>query len=1207
MAAMQSVQFDLFGGVDEAQTVTAVPPMLAAQRWQMPEAETFVAALRRGALNEAVAVLNRLKIDAAWKVLLETGFQVGGTASRAEMMAPAQRDIIEAARRRMTGHELRAAKVVAPEILGIVAERFGVPASVVAELASVAPEILVARFAADNEIIPNRMNPAEFERFPVGTARMADFGGDFRGRYVEHLREFDPATLVTAEAENGIKRSDTYARYLAWAKEGREAPYIAVYETDNGTLQSVNRRRTLVAQEVGKPIKGWFGPMNRETGNPLKYGDVLAAIQEAALAVSRRDMAQPVANAVGDEQEVRAPSFRYAMLNRPAGIGTVPKGFIRIEDRPAEGQAHYDYARHGVVVYDRRLTDAETKSFELAPMLDGDERAVVADSVAAVLGEYAEGYIEIASQDFEQFVQTVHERLRATAQGYPPSVGDMAAFAAMVRDRLTEHVVAHVPNENMADASEITSGWLQRESAGKYPVTPAAIAAAKRVVVDGWRARAAAAGKEQPADLDGACKFASLFCKLAFGGRIEGSWEHQYNVVDGNRLDLTELTKYAAVGHDKTFFGNREHVNSMRACLPRALEWVAALDAVLEQNRGVPGEERDSPETTAVMDEAIPSHDGIKHVEVFVPNERLGAFQRKLATMQAAARKLGLPEWDVTMAPKEWREVSALRSADDGRPVWEKMRQEGTPVTIEGRAPVVAGWRFLAKIEHEGDGNLVKMMGGDDQSAKSWHTCPPNCAHCNVPRQRNNTFMLQSVETGETKQVGSTCVSDFLGENYRDPERIAALYDHLADLGREYLYDPDREDGDVDMTTLGVSPVRVMATTLAIVEKDKGYISAEKGESEGVMSTGERVRAAFWSKHARDAVKVDIGHVERAGEVVDWLKGQTDAGSLWLRNIAFLANRENVSCKNASLFASGYVAWNRELQNSLKAARGTGDWIGQAKEKITVAATLERMGGYETQYGYTSVLTFRDEMGNALVWKTSAAPDGVVVGGNYHLMATVKDHGEYQNEKQTEIIRAKLPELELFTFGSAKSYAAMAAVATPDVVDDRGHTPLIMALWNDKVDHAKMLLANGADANQRMDGGLSALAYATSAEMANVLIGAGARAADVDEKDVEQMEAGAREVVRAAWGAAVEVEDEQKVLGGAIEARDNGRYVGAVVSVESGKVIQDTGRGMLVAHKLSDFANPPEVGAAIDIQYAGKVMKVVSEMGEGRGVGLGRL
>ena len=298
MAAMQGLQSDLFGGVDEARTAVAAPPMLAAQRWQMPEAEAFVAALRRGALNDAVAVLNRLKIDTAWKVLLETGFQVGGTTSRAVMMAPAQRDIIEAAQQRMTGHELRAAKVVSPEILGAVAERFGVPESVVAELASVAPEILVARYAADNAIIPNRMNPAEFERFPVGTVRIADFGGDFRGRYVEHLREFDPATLVNAEAEDGVKRHETYARYLAWAREGREAPYVSVYETDSGTLQSVNRRRTLVAQEIGKPIKGWFGPMNRETGNSLKYGDVLSAIQDATLAISRRDMVQPATVAV---------------------------------------------------------------------------------------------------------------------------------------------------------------------------------------------------------------------------------------------------------------------------------------------------------------------------------------------------------------------------------------------------------------------------------------------------------------------------------------------------------------------------------------------------------------------------------------------------------------------------------------------------------------------------------------------------------------------------------------------------------------------------------------------------------------------------------------------------------------------------------------------------------------------------------------------
>lgn len=162
----------------------------------------------------------------------------------------------------------------------VVAERFGIPARSVAEIAQLAPEILVARDKASDNILPNSMTPASFESQPLGSVRLSTVGGDFDNRYIDYLREFDSQVLVTAEAEQGIKQHPTYGRYLEWAKSGKEIPPISVYEVGDGVLQSTNRRRTLVAQELGLTVKGWFGVVNKETGLPLKYGDVRSALRE---------------------------------------------------------------------------------------------------------------------------------------------------------------------------------------------------------------------------------------------------------------------------------------------------------------------------------------------------------------------------------------------------------------------------------------------------------------------------------------------------------------------------------------------------------------------------------------------------------------------------------------------------------------------------------------------------------------------------------------------------------------------------------------------------------------------------------------------------------------------------------------------------------------------------------------------------------------
>jgi hypothetical protein len=114
--------------------------------------------------------------------------------------------------------------------------------------------------------------------------------------------------------------------------------------------------------------------------------------------------------------------FKYAMVNRPVGIGTCPKDFAAIEDRPAKGTAHYESARNGVAVYDRQLTDAETKNFEMAPMISNDDHVGVekyADIVIDQFGEYAKRYMEFPD---ERLLQEVHQKLKSGCTGYVPSI-----------------------------------------------------------------------------------------------------------------------------------------------------------------------------------------------------------------------------------------------------------------------------------------------------------------------------------------------------------------------------------------------------------------------------------------------------------------------------------------------------------------------------------------------------------------------------------------------------------------------------------------------------------------------------------------------------------------------------------------------------------------------------------------------------------------
>jgi ADP-Ribosyltransferase in polyvalent proteins len=591
-----------------------------------------------------------------------------------------------------------------------------------------------------------------------------------------------------------------------------------------------------------------------------------------------------------------------------------------------------------------------------------------------------------------------------------------------------------------------------------------------------------------------------------------------------------------------------------------------------------------------------------KRIDVFIPKQRMGEFLRTIEGIQAQARKLSLPPWEVIVGETQFRLLKNVYPLDlyPGRLDSADLQIEGSYVCIVGQAPVLDGWRFLAKIEHGDGGNLVKRMVGGDSSPAEWHTCGPDCDHCGVSRERKNTYMLQSVDTGLIKHVGSSCVSDFLGQQQRDPDRIAAMFEHVMGLEREFEYDPDKE-----MTgrgsPCGVEPEKLMAAVLKIVQEDAGYLSAEKAESLHCMSTGERLRSAFWDKKPVQ-VKAEFSQIEQAPNVVSWLKNQKSSDSLWLRNIAYLADRPAITCKDAALFASGYVAWNRELQKQLLTERGSGEWIGEAGGKITKSATLERRAGYENAYGLVSVLSFRDEEGNGLVWKTQSPPRGLVVGSAYHLTATVKAHGEFGGDKQTEVIRVKVAELELFSFGPLPGFKKFAALATADIGDECGHTPLLKAVMGDELSHALLLLENGADASQVNQGEVPVLSYAASPEMATALLKAGARAVDVTDEWLQGMTAEARAVVVAALPMSVKL---PAVVEPAVEQNlvHQGIFSGRIVGFADGVVTQKVNReGATVQHAASKLTMTVEVGDVVDIGYSNG-QGVVSGLAKGVGVG----
>lgn len=100
-----------------------------------------------------------------------------------------------------------------------------------------------------------------------------------------------------------------------------------------------------------------------------------------------------------------------------------------------------------------------------------------------------------------------------------------------------------------------------------------------------------------------------------------------------------------------------------------------------------------------------------------------------------------------------------------------------------------------------------------------------------------------------------------------------------------------------------------------------------------------------------------------------------------------------------------------QIRNSRKQPSKS-EWVGLEKDKIkNVPVVVKSIRGCETRFGWTNIITFLNG-DNILTWFTSTDMK-FAVGESCYLSATVKEHKEYRDEKQTVVIRARLTSEEI--------------------------------------------------------------------------------------------------------------------------------------------------------------------------------------------------
>lgn len=336
-----------------------------------------------------------------------------------------------------------------------------------------------------------------------------------------------------------------------------------------------------------------------------------------------------------------------------------------------------------------------------------------------------------------------------------------------------------------------------------------------------------------------------------------------------------------------------------------------------------------------------------------------------------------------------------------------------------------SGWDFVGSLDDLGDGDFI-LRTPPGTELDGYRPDAQRCDHCGRRQHRSQTYLVRH-EDGTIKQVGSTCIQDFLGV---EPKGLWAIgFDPMEDA------EDDWEGGYSGGGETLKDTRMVIATALVLSEGGTRYQTSYDGEG-----TGAQVKNVLWGQGGREEEKrwraeiaaqaramVDSGEVNEVITAVKAMQGDSDYATN-LRTLIGKVDTDNgaIRIRHAGLVASSVTQLGRwrsaqakevfpRLTEGFLAPEGTKmKDLSSSDGKPGVKVMIDKVTGYESYYGYPpkwiQKIIMRDETGHTLTVDTTAQLPDLKEGEVWRLSGgSVKRHGNYRGTDQTEI---KLPKFE---------------------------------------------------------------------------------------------------------------------------------------------------------------------------------------------------
>ena len=394
-----------------------------------------------------------------------------------------------------------------------------------------------------------------------------------------------------------------------------------------------------------------------------------------------------------------------------------------------------------------------------------------------------------------------------------------------------------------------------------------------------------------------------------------------------------------------------------------------------------------------------------------VDEANLAGLVHKVGILSRRAVKLGCAPLTLSIGERlkqeEVKDSEGWRWIPMGSPLPAGARRTGqariaVAVTLEGEAPKLAGWAFRAKLQHAEEGNILRTVPGSEPLPERFRVASPACDHCKINRRRIDTYALVS-DAGEWRQVGSTCLADFLG--HPDPHGLAASAELIA-IADELCRASEWGDGG-GRVAKAWNLEAYLAFVGAAIDRD-GWISRRESDARAIESTaGTALRHLIGGDQVgkrETRLEPSETHEATAKAAIEWAQSVDTHGNDYLHNLSVVALQGIVDGRTLGFGASMLPAYQRAMGVQRERARAAAEsrHFGTVGKREVFAVEVIDVVSHESDYGVTHIHRMRDEAGNRATWFSSGTK---LDPGTYDIKATVKKHDAYQGIPQTVLTR----------------------------------------------------------------------------------------------------------------------------------------------------------------------------------------------------------